>query len=368
MPRLFVAAAVGGAAGDQAQEHHHQGAQQHHPVGVAAGIGREKAAAGDQHAAEGTTQQAADQSRHANGQPVPGDVQGALGVAEEAVVAGDGQHHHPGKNDRQDQGTAGALFEGAGQFLDGEHDPRQGRVERRRHAGGAAGHDQRGIHVLLLQPSDAPHGIHHGGAHVHARPLAADAGAAEQAHAGERELHQDHAEGKKGGPQPVIALLENDQHLGDTTALGLRTGAAHHRHHQQHAQRRDQDRQQRGALLHLEKQAGAILRHPGEPHRDQAHQQGADPEHHPHFPVFQSPELPASQTPGAKQVVSQQTAGALWLVHGTPLCSGRAARRGRACETAARAIGQERMLGSITDGFSIAPGAATLQCRAPINL
>ncbi len=213
-------------------------------------------------------------------------------MAEKAVMPGDRQHHHTGQDNRQNQGAAGALFERAGQFLDGEHDARQRRVEGRRHPGGAAGHDQGVVHVLLVKAADLPHRVHHRRAHMNAGSLAADAGAAQQPHAGERELHDDNAERQKGGPQPVIALFEHHQHLGNTAALGLGAGAAHHEHGRQHPQRCDQHRPQRRVPLHLSERLGAQFRHPGEPHGDQTDHQRADPEHHPHLPVLEGAQLP----------------------------------------------------------------------------
>ena len=155
---------------------------------------------------------------------------------------------------------------------------------------------------------------------MNAGSLAADAGAAQQPHAGERELHDDNAERQKGGPQPVVALLEHHQYLGNTAALGLGAGTAHHEHGRQHPQRGDQHRPQRRVPLHLGERLGAQFRHPGEPHGDQTDHQRADPEHHPHLPVLEGAQLPTGQTPGAKQIVSQQAAGARWLGHGILFC------------------------------------------------
>jgi hypothetical protein len=143
---------------------------------------------GDQQPREQAAGRAAQQrDQQAGAERVPAQP----GHADHAEIAGvaEGRHRHQaGQHDGRDDQAAGAGLEPARQLLDGEHHAGQRRIERRRDAGRAAGHQQRARVDGGAGRKPAPRVLHHPGGHLHRRALAPDRQAGREARHAQADL------------------------------------------------------------------------------------------------------------------------------------------------------------------------------------
>jgi len=97
------------------------------------------------------------------------------------IISGDAEAGDSGDQDRGHDQQRHALLEGIGEFLDGEGDSGERRVECARHAGGAARDDDSGGD---RHPEQAMHPRHDRGGDLDCRPLTPDRRASEEAGGG----------------------------------------------------------------------------------------------------------------------------------------------------------------------------------------
>ncbi len=116
----------------------------------------------------------------------------------------------------------GPPLEALGQFLDREHHPRDRRIERRRHPGGAPGDDDGPTSRAALQA--AGQGPQDSGRHLHGRPFAPDRSAAKK-----HEGRNDHLPCRCPERDPLTApatapsFFRGGDHLRDAAAGGFRS-------------------------------------------------------------------------------------------------------------------------------------------------
>src|SRR5471032_1911448 len=231
--RVAVAAAVGVAVGDHADGRDQQRAAGREQQGTGAAqaavaVLRRAAQGGDQQARKQAAGDAAAQCHQQAGQQQrPADI-GGMDHAEVGGVAVDGDGDHPGQHDGGDQQAAAALLRHARQYLDGEHDAGQRRVERGGDAGRAAGHQQtvRGDGGTARQ--EAARRQHHAGGDLHRRAFTAQRQAGQQAARRQRHLGQAQFQRhEQAALRRCHRRFQRRHHLRDAGAAGTDRIAAH---------------------------------------------------------------------------------------------------------------------------------------------
>ncbi len=140
-----VAGAVGGAAGDQPEDGDGKpqpGGEQERAAGRTSGRCvpvRARRRSGPGTALKHAAQRAAGHAAEHDREPGGAEVELRTGGAEIGVVADEREGGDAGDDDGGQHGAAGAGLEGVAEFLDGEDDAGERRVEGGRDAGGAAG-------------------------------------------------------------------------------------------------------------------------------------------------------------------------------------------------------------------------------------
>ena len=210
----------------------------------------------------------------------PGHIVGQLrrGLAEIGVVADQAQRGCPGDDHRGEHGARGAGFEGMAEFLDGEDDSGQRRVERGGDARGSAGQHQRAAQFQPRQAQQVAQRMHDGGADLDGRPFAADRGAAGQAQQRQQDLAHGDAQRQHAIHHGRIVHVQGGDGLRYAAALG----AGKHMPGQQEGDRQssgcDDEWQPYVVGGEMEEQPARPVRRLGKRHGDRRNQHSADPE------------------------------------------------------------------------------------------
>ncbi len=297
--RLDESGAEAAVAGEQADHGDQQAADRRvaDRMGVAKG-GEEGAVLrrGQQHQAR---EGAAGQTAGDGDQQHPYHLQMALeaGEADPAEIGGvaeQGLRHHAGEHDGDDQQAAHALVEAAVEFLDGEHDAGQRRVEGGGDARRAAGGDQMAALDVEAARQMAMQAVHHGGADLHHRPFAARRKAGEQRGGGQNDLAQGDFQRQQRAPAGRRLLVDLDfrQRLRNAAALAARKPATRRPDHGRAAGRTDEQRPPPVPLGNVAEGPHRAFGEFGEEHGQQADADGARPDQQATLPEMQPGDAP----------------------------------------------------------------------------
>ena len=221
---------------------------------------RQAARGGDQQLREHPAQHAAGQRAQRDGDPARAEIELRRDHPEIRVVPGEGDGGDAGQDHGGEHRAGGSRLEGVAQFLDGEDDAGNRRVERRRHARRPAGQHQRPLHLDARQLQQLAERVHHRRPDLHRRPLAPDRGAGGKPQQGQADLADCHAHGQHPVDGAGVVHVQGGDGLGNAAALGAGEHPARQHHGDRQPGRNDQQRQRRVAMQRGGKQP---LRHIG---------------------------------------------------------------------------------------------------------